>query len=204
MTATARLTSRIKNSDMGAWIETQSGPFYLADPTFNIDAIAHALAHIPRFNGHTNQFYSVAEHSIFVAFLMDDLDLGDPLEGLMHDATEAYICDIPSPFKEVMPEYRTIENSMDAAVRKQFDLPVEKTEGCKKADTLALLIEAYLLMPGKAANWNYYKDVREEAIALVNDGYGPIFFDGDFVATRETFKYKFKQLYGNTQLPIKI
>lgn len=181
---------------MGGWIETQTGQFFINDPKFDIDAIAHSLAHIPRFNGHTNTFYSVAEHSIFVAYLMDTLNLGDPLEGLMHDATEAYICDIPSPFKELMPEYRNIESDLERTLRTQFDLPRDKTEGCKKADALALLIEAYLLMPGKAANWKYYQDIREEAIKLLEAGHYPIIFNGDFEATRETFKYKAKQLMG--------
>jgi len=62
-----------------------------------IDDIAHALALINRYNGHTHTPYSVAEHCERMSYLP-----GDPLVNLLHDAAEAYIGDVPSPQKKCL------------------------------------------------------------------------------------------------------
>lgn len=62
----------------------------------DLEDIAHALAHTNRFTGHARRPYSVAEHSINVArFLPEPIKI----YGLLHDAHEAYIGDISTPFK---------------------------------------------------------------------------------------------------------
>lgn len=67
---------------------------------FDRNDIAHALSTINRFAGHVD-FYSVGEHSIHVSNLLRDW--GCPpdtqLLGLLHDASEAYLLDIPRPWK---------------------------------------------------------------------------------------------------------
>lgn len=69
--------------------------------------IAHALSNLCRFGGHCPSFYSVAEHSLLVADLMEDAGYrGDALlVGLLHDSEEAYLIDIPSPIKRQFPDY---------------------------------------------------------------------------------------------------
>jgi hypothetical protein len=57
--------------------------------------IAHALSNQCRYNGHTNRFYSVAEHAVYVSWSCGQF----ALEGLLHDAAEAYIGDLVSPIK---------------------------------------------------------------------------------------------------------
>lgn len=65
-----------------------------------IEDIAHALAHICRYTGHTSEFYSVAQHCVLMA---EDSDLpGDPLLKLLHDAAETYIGDIARPWKRLL------------------------------------------------------------------------------------------------------
>ena len=61
--------------------------------------IAHALARICRFNGHTPEFYSVAQHCCIVS---DHLSAGVRLHGLLHDAHEAFIGDIVSPVRNAL------------------------------------------------------------------------------------------------------
>ncbi|MCL4304315.1 HD domain-containing protein [bacterium] len=87
------------------WTQTHSGKrfdiFNPRDEDVCIEDIAHALAHICRFNGHTKKFYSVAEHSLHTARIAAALST-DPRvawAALMHDAHEAYTCDIPKPWR---------------------------------------------------------------------------------------------------------
>lgn len=96
--------------------------FYFLDPKvedIRILDIAHALSLTCRFGGHCSIFYSVAEHSIILAKILED-EGAEPLTvlaGLLHDAEEAYLPDIPHPIKARMPEaqaiYRTLEKIID-------------------------------------------------------------------------------------------
>ena len=63
--------------------------------------IAHSLSMSCRYGGHCREFYSVAEHSVILAELILE-QYGDTrlaYNALMHDATEAYVCDLPRPIK---------------------------------------------------------------------------------------------------------
>ncbi len=65
----------------------------------DIRDIAHALSHLCRFTGHTNIFYSVAQHCLLVSEKIP----GGPevkLAALLHDAAEAYVNDLSSPLKK--------------------------------------------------------------------------------------------------------
>jgi uncharacterized protein len=148
------------------WIQTYKGnKFRLDSPKFDIEEIAHALSLQCRFTGHIRDFYSVAEHSVMVAGLSKIFG-GDPFEGLMHDAHEAYFSDLASPWKAVVPDYKKIEKRLEAAMRKQFGLPDEITETVKKADWVALFIEARRLLNGPLDDWIAPEGIREEADKL--------------------------------------
>lgn len=41
---------------------------------------------------------------------------------LMHDAAEAYLCDLPRPVKRSLPGYKTAENKLLKMIGKRFDL----------------------------------------------------------------------------------
>ena len=80
--------------------------------------IAHALSNICRYGGHCTRFYSVAQHSVFCS-----KQLGTPLEQmefLMHDASEAYLIDLPRLIKRGMPMYREIEDNLLYVIFKHF------------------------------------------------------------------------------------
>ncbi len=65
-----------------------------------IEDIAHSLAYQCRYAGHTQEFYSVAQHCVLMA---QNSDLpGDPMAKLLHDADEAYIGDIARPWKSLL------------------------------------------------------------------------------------------------------
>jgi hypothetical protein len=82
------------------------------------------------------------------------------LEALFHDASEAYLLDIPTPLKHLpgMQEaYGTIESRMMSAIRKKFDIPEPPAftlRLIKWADMYALTVEAYHLMKSRGRDWN--------------------------------------------------
>ena len=153
------------------YIHTQDGRFYISDPVWKTHAIAHALSQNARFNGNTNKFYSVAEHSVLVSLLMEDLDLGDPREGLYHDGTESVMSDVPAPLKHLLPDWQVLDNKLETSLRKQFNLPETKTSGCKTADWLALFIEADAILPGRGADFWDPEGLRPEALKLMEKGW---------------------------------
>lgn len=143
------------------YIETSTGrKFYLEPPFFIPEEIAHSLGNLCRYTGHCTRFYSVAEHSVLVASIMSTFNLGDPFEGLMHDASESVLADIASPWKELLPDYRELERKLDCAMRAQFKLPAAKTDGCTLADLVALLAEADQMMPSRAKDWDLPQEAR--------------------------------------------
>lgn len=148
------------------YIQVLTGRFYASAPRFDIRDIAWSLPSKPRFSGFTKRPYSVADHSVLVSYLMEDLGLGNPLEGQLHDATEAYLPDIPSPWKRLLPDYRAFEKGLETKMREHFGLPKTKSEGCSKADWLALYIEGEALLPAGTADFVNPYGFREEAMAL--------------------------------------
>ena len=153
----------------GPWIRTRYGRFHADAPEFNHNDIAHALGMIVRFNGHVLKFYSVAEHSLLVRGLMLNVTGGIPFEGLMHDATEAYLSDVPKPFKQKLVDLDRWDRSLETALRHQYGLPESTTAECKRADWLALAIEAHFLIDGGGVDFYYPPGVYSEAMSLVKD-----------------------------------
>lgn len=109
------------------------------DPSeIRIGDIAHALSYAPRFAGHIDRFYSVAEHSINVAEIVPD---EHKLQALLHDATEAYLCDIPTPFKRLLTNYKELEDDLWLAISTKFGVPFELHPEVKQADGIMLMTE---------------------------------------------------------------
>ncbi len=90
------------------WCTTVDGKeinLFDPDPSiFTVDRIANALARINRFAGHWHNPVSVARHSMRVADLLRSggHDTETQLQGLFHDAAEAFTTDIPSPLKKLL------------------------------------------------------------------------------------------------------
>lgn len=112
-----------------------------------IEDIAHALSQMPRFGGHTDEFYSVAEHSINCMQLfcegrgwtsMHKEEVAIALQVLMHDATEAYLLDLPAPIKRLLPFYRDIEKSLHLTISLTLGIPTKYNDEVKSVDTALL------------------------------------------------------------------
>lgn len=122
------------------WIQTYTGrQFYPLDPaSWDVDIvdIAQALSLKCRYGGHTDHFYSVAQHSVLVAQFAEP---EDRLAALLHDAHEAYspFGDVPRPIKHADPVLSAaidqIESRLDKAIAAQFGLPYPLTNSRIKA-----------------------------------------------------------------------
>lgn len=140
------------------WILTNSATdFDLLNPDatkVRTTDIAHALSLVCRFNGHCAFHYSVGQHSLLVASILQRQ--GRPAEellaGLLHDAAEAYIADLTSPLKLLLIEAAKHRNEAWLAVL--TDAGLDPKEAALKAaiyqlfpdehgQGLSVLVDAY-------------------------------------------------------------
>jgi hypothetical protein len=143
----------------GDWIQTYTGKQYWPiDPRpedVDILDIAHALSMLCRFGGHCLKFYSVAEHSVHIArWLYPRYGAEAALCGLLHDATEAYVTDVPRPTKAFLYGYKEIEHQNWLAIAAAFNLPATLPHQVKDADRRMLTDEASQNMAKCDAEWS--------------------------------------------------
>lgn len=187
---------------IGDWMQTASGKrFYPFDPrTEEVDIadIAHALSLQCRFAGHVQAFYSVAEHSVRVSQICDPQDA---LWGLLHDASEAYLVDLPRPIKRhrYFSDYRHVEERLMWRVCERFRLEVKVGGGgllslppsVHRADEILLATEARDLM-GNAAleRWDSLAGIEPLSERII---------PWDWETARRRFLERFEELTGGAR-----
>jgi hypothetical protein len=134
----------------GDWIITYTGKsIYPLDPKQDeicIEDIAHSLSLLNRFCGHTKFPYSVAQHSIECSYVVPEKYA---LEALLHDASEAYMADLPRPVKYSIPEYQNLEADLLYEIAKKFNIiDTYRSPEVKDADYRMLVTEARQLCNG--------------------------------------------------------
>jgi hypothetical protein len=71
----------------------------------------------------------------------------------MHDATEAYVCDVPRPIKPSITNYREIEQLNWFAIADKFDLPLNLHPAVDELDMAIPTIEMKYIMPESHVSW---------------------------------------------------
>lgn len=141
----------------GDWMQTYRGQmFWPMDPhpdEVDIVDIAHALSNACRYAGHVREFYSVAEHCVLMSRAMTTLN--DRRWALLHDATEAYLVDVPRPVKPHLAGYREAEAALMAVIAKRFRLIGEMPETVKRADNGILQDERNQAMSPSEHVWAF-------------------------------------------------
>jgi hypothetical protein len=154
-----------QNGNSKAIIHTATGGFFNYDnpeeSEITIMDIAHALSNIPRFCGHTMKFYSVAEHSHmcveYLRKLVEESEVGGEklvisyetyMATLLHDAAEAFMSDIPRPFKHRIPQIADEEKKILSTIITKLELDLDEADWglVKRADNYMLMLEARNLM----------------------------------------------------------
>jgi len=139
----------------GDWIQTAMGrQFWPMDPRPNevfLDDIAHALSMLCRFGGHCQRFYSVAEHCVLLARAAPR-----PIKrwALLHDASEAYLVDVPRPLKPFLVGYDEAEAKIMRAVAVRFNLHLGLPDQVKALDRAILTDERLQNMAPEPVPWS--------------------------------------------------
>lgn len=140
-----------------------------------IEDIAHSLSNLCRYGGHSKVFYSVAEHSIRCCDRGSNQILR--MWGLLHDASEAYIGDICSPFKSclgmnmswVHMHINTYEALVAQAIASKFNLPWPIPEEVHNIDKELLYEEIETLWGDEPIITMTPKEAEQEFLSRFND-----------------------------------
>jgi uncharacterized protein len=139
------------------FIETFTGrKFYfdrIGENDIGIVDIAHALANNCRFTGHTRHFYSVAQHCLLASKYAPPQYA---LAALLHDASEAYVHDMPSPLKWFLAArgltvFKELEQDIESALFAYYGVVFDEecAAAVKVVDRRMLSTETRDLMPTK-------------------------------------------------------
>jgi hypothetical protein len=140
----------ITNLRIHTFTGKQVDPLNLQPEDIYIEDIAHSLAKQCRFGGHVKTFYSVAEHSYRMSYAVSK-----PLAlcALLHDASEAYLIDLPRPVKRALPSFVELEESIQEVISRKFKIPYPFPEEIHEVDTIMAVSEADILLEGGLRDW---------------------------------------------------
>jgi len=168
------------------YIRTDSGgivtPELLTTSQFKIRDIAAGLSKVCRWSGQCRAWYPVAAHSIHVAHMVPRKHR---VAALLHDASEAYIGDVPSPMKTLMPDYKRIENQIMEKIAEAFGFDYPLDPVVKQADAAALYLEREHLFCLPVAD-----DVPKVDPPNSVEWLFSIWFDGGFEFARQQFLHE--------------
>lgn len=130
-----------------------------------IEDIAQSLAFQCRYAGHCDSVYTVAQHSVLVSEIVPKRYA---LWGLLHDASETYLVDLPRPVKNwsiLGDEYKKIEIRLMSVIAIRFGLSIEEPKCIRQADNKVMATEIRDLMGPCPLPWDH----KEKPLSVVID-----------------------------------
>ena len=142
---------------------------FIKPENVSIEDIAHSLSFQCRFNGHTNRFYSVAEHSLVLRDLVQEesgiQNLNRRIAAMLHDAAECYLGDITKPAKERLFIGEAVEGQILRVIFEAFGIPFSSfDEELKAMDSDLCIMEGFFLIGGMYWSRAYYDLVKRNPI----------------------------------------
>ena len=116
-----------------------------------VEDIAHALSLVCRGGGHIRYFFSVAQHSMNCASEAAARGWSGRivLACLLHDASEAYMSDVPRPFKKYLKDYKKLEDRLLSLVYEKYlgsDITEAEARLVKQIDNDILAYDLFYLL----------------------------------------------------------
>lgn len=181
---------------MSSVIQTYTGigfdPLNPESSKIRIMDIAHSLSMQARFTGHIREFYSVAQHCVLGSLF---IDREYALQFLLHDASEAYLTDVPTPVKRILPMYQTAENNLQENIYDRFGIITteESNAAVKEIDLRMLKTEREWLMAwGREVEWGL-DDIKSLPIRY---NYGDEYYSPwDWRKAKNLFLERFAELH---------
>lgn len=170
------------------YIQTYSGLFFeFLDPKpeqIDIEDIAYSLSYTHRWGAHAWPQISVAQHSLLVSKMLMRKGASPmvQLQGLMHDASETYIGDLPSPVKKYHPSFQAMEALIESAIFAKFGIDYPLDEQVKLFDT-------------EAFRWEYRDRMRDRGVCLPPAGPRAKLPEEDPELVRKEFLWHFECLH---------
>lgn len=176
----------------GSWLATSSGGMWSIDAPDARDVhlvdLAVGLSRTCRYNGQIREdadFYSVSEHSVLMTGWAWENGFiatrSEALAFLFHDASEAFLGDVATPLKAMLPGFREIEDRSQAVIMEALgvsgDVATRLQTDIKRVDTRIRLDEraALILEPamsaGREALWRLEPDL--EPLGVCPEGLSP-------------------------------
>jgi hypothetical protein len=197
------------------YITTYTGkkfyPFAPRAEHVDILDIVVPLSRKGRWNDHCKFSYSVGAHSLQVAQRIRDAGgtEEEQLAGLLHDASEAYFADVPTPIKRFLKEISVLEDGIQGAIEARYKLPfgIFNSDIVKEADKACLIFEAKTLLH-RIPDWvtEYSMDFRDGILKLSNANHAMYSYSSPFSVEKidndkimKAFLDKFFQLGGGTR-----
>lgn len=142
---------------------------FIKPENVSIEDIAHSLSFQCRFNGHTNRFYSVAEHSLVLHDLVREesgiQNLNRRMAAILHDAAECYLGDITKPVRNSLYIVESIEDQILENIFKAFGVPFSSLdEELKAMDNDLCIVEGFFFIGGMYWSRAYYDLVKRNPI----------------------------------------
>ena len=116
---------------------------------YTIEDIAHNLSRICRFTGAVKKHFSVAQHCVLVSQSVPD---EHAMAALFHDASEAFMSDINSPLKALIPQYKALEKKVEKYIFNKIGLKFPMHPSIKIADISVFTAENFYLR-GVESDW---------------------------------------------------